>query len=264
MTKMPRISHKMDWVTTVRGTLHAQSWTPAQPQGVPVILLHDSLGCVGLWRDFPELLAQATGRQVIAYDRLGFGLSDAYPGLLPVTFVQDEPLGGFSAVVRHFGLTQFVVFGHSVGGGMAVCTAAAFSDACVGVITESAQSFVESVTLEGIRAARDQFAQAGQLARLQKYHGSKAEWVLRAWIDTWLSEAFRTWSLDAELPMVTCSILCLHGDHDEYGSLLHPQRIALRAAGYVKQSVLTGCGHVPHRERADEVLSELRAFLTPA
>lgn len=263
MTLPPLSSHTHS-VTTVRGTLHAQSWTPAHAQGVPVILLHDSLGCVALWRDFPERLAQATGRQVIAYDRLGFGRSDAHPGILPVTFVQDEAQGDLAAVVRYFGLTQFVVFGHSVGGGMALYTAAAFPDACVGVVTESAQAFVESVTIEGILVARDQFAQAGQMERLQKYHGSKAEWVLHAWIDTWLSEAFRRWSLDAQLPMVTCPVLCLHGDHDEYGSLQHPQRIALGAGGAVTLRILNGCGHVPHRERADVVLSELGAFLKTA
>ena len=258
------LSSHAHWVATARGRLYAQSWTPPQPQGVPLILLHDSLGCVALWRDFPERLAQATGRQVIAYDRLGFGRSDAHPGILPVTFVQDEPLVDLAAVVRHFGLTQFVVFGHSVGGGMAVYAAAAFPDACVGVVTESAQAFVESVTIDGIRAARDQFAQAGQMERLQKYHGSKAEWVLQAWIDTWLSEAFRPWSMDAQLPMVTCPVLCLHGDHDEYGSLQHPQRIARGVGGAVTLSILRGCGHVPHRERADVVLSELGTFLTPA
>lgn len=262
MMSTPLSSHA-HWVTTARGQLYAQSWTPAQPQGVPVILLHDSLGCVALWRDFPERLAQATGRQVIAYDRLGFGRSDAHPSILPVTFVQDEPQGDFAALVLHFGLTQFVVFGHSVGGGMAVCVAAAIPDACVGVVTESAQAFAESTTLAGIRAAEVQFAQAGQLERLQKYHGGKAEWVLRAWIDTWLSEAFHTWSLDAQLPQVTCPVLCLHGDHDEYGSLQHPQRIARGVAGPVTLRALAGCGHVPHREQAEVVMSEIRLFLMP-
>ena len=218
-------------------------------------------GCVALWRDFPAQLAQATGHRVIAYDRLGFGRSDAHPGSLRLGFVESEAQQGFAALRTYFGISDFIVFGHSVGGGMAVACAAAFASQCVGLITESAQAFVEARTLEGIRAADLQFAEPGQLQRLQRYHGNKAEWVLRAWVDNWLSEDFADWNLDAALAQVRCPLLSLHGDDDEFGSPAHPERLLALAGGPAAMQLLQGCGHVPHREQAEAVLKAVARFL---
>ncbi|HFL7938578.1 alpha/beta fold hydrolase [Pseudomonas putida] len=249
------------WVDTPQGKLFAQDWTPLQAQGAPIVLLHDSLGCVALWRDFPAQLAQATGHRVIAYDRLGFGRSDAHPGSLRLGFVEREAQQGFAALRTYFGISDFIVFGHSVGGGMAVACAAAFASQCVGLITESAQAFVEARTLEGIRAADLQFAEPGQLQRLQRYHGNKAEWVLRAWVDNWLSEDFADWNLDAALAQVRCPLLSLHGDDDEFGSPAHPERLVALSGGAAAMQLLQGCGHVPHREQAEAVLKAVARFL---
>ncbi|MEX5342586.1 alpha/beta fold hydrolase [Pseudomonas sp. I2] len=248
-------------IGTPQGRLFAQAWTPTQARGEPFVLLHDSLGCVALWRDFPAQLAQATGRRVVAYDRLGFGRSDAHPGHLRPGFVEAEAHEGFAAVRGHFGIDDFLVLGHSVGGGMAVGCAAAFAGQCRGLVSESAQAFVEPLTLDGIRAAQRQFAEPGQLQRLGKYHGDKAEWVLRAWVDTWLSEAFAGWSLDALLPRVHCPLLSLHGDQDEFGSPAHPRRITALAGGPSVMQLLPGCGHVPHREQPAAVLEAIGRFL---
>lgn len=252
---------RQHWVQTPQGKLYAEDWTPLATHGAPFILLHDSLGCVALWRDFPERLAQATGRRVIAYDRLGFGRSDAHPGQLTADFVQAEAHEGFAAVCAQLGVEDFVVFGHSVGGGMAVNCAAAYAAQCQGLITESAQAFVEALTLEGIRAADQQFRDPGQMQRLARYHGDKAHWVLRAWVDNWLSEAFAAWSLDAQLPNVRCPVLSLHGELDEFGSPAHPQRITDLVAGPSILRLLQGCGHVPHREQPAVVLEAIGQFL---
>ncbi|MGE8062802.1 alpha/beta fold hydrolase [Pseudomonas sp. NPDC089547] len=249
------------WIGTAQGKLFAQEWRPLRAEGAPIVLLHDSLGCVALWRDFPAQLAHATWHRVIAYDRLGFGRSDAHPGRLRLGFVEDEALQGFTALRAYFGITDFFVFGHSVGGGMAVACAAAFASQCRGVVIESAQAFVEARTLEGIRAADQQFAGPGQLQRLERYHGSKAEWVLRAWVDNWLAEAFAGWNLDAVLPHVRCPLLSLHGDNDEFGSAAHPERLVALAGGPATMRLLHGCGHVPHREQAEQVLAEVSQFL---
>ncbi|MFJ4452985.1 alpha/beta fold hydrolase [Pseudomonas sp. NPDC089392] len=258
---MSKLHSHEHWINTAQGKLFAQEWAPPQAQGAPIVLLHDSLGCVALWRDFPQQLAQTTGHRVIAYDRLGFGRSDAHPGVLRLGFVEDEAQQGFTALREYFGLGDFIIFGHSVGGGMAVACAAAFANQCVGLITESAQAFVEARTLEGIRAANLQFAEPGQLQRLQRYHGSKAEWVLRAWVDNWLAEDFAGWNLDIVLAQVRCPLLSLHGDNDEFGSPAHPERLQALAGGPGRVRLLQGCGHVPHREQAEQVLAEVLQFL---
>ncbi|GLO13413.1 hydrolase [Pseudomonas putida] len=258
---MSELHIREHWIDTTQGKLFAQEWVPLHVQGAPIVLLHDSLGCVALWRDFPAQLAQITGHRVIAYDRLGFGRSDAHPGRLRMGFVEEEARQGFTALREYFGIADFIVFGHSVGGGMAVACAAAFARQCVGLITESAQAFVEARTLEGIRAADLQFAERGQLQRLERYHASKAEWVLRAWVDNWLSEDFAEWNLDAVLAQVRCPLLSLHGDNDEFGSPAHPERLVALAGGPAAMQLLQGCGHVPHREQAEAVLTEVAQFL---
>jgi pimeloyl-ACP methyl ester carboxylesterase len=253
------------WIDAGRGRLFARTWTPAagDAAAAPILLFHDSLGSVELWRDFPAALADATGRRVAAYDRLGFGRSDPHPGTLAPTFVRDEATEGVAPVRAALGLDRVVAFGHSVGGGMAVAAAAAMGDACEALVTVSAQSFVEDRTAEGIRAARAAFRDPARVERLARYHGDKARWVLDAWVDTWLAPGFATWTLDAELRAVRCPALVLHGDGDEYGSVRHPERIAAGVRGPARVVILDGVGHAPHRERPARVLDEVARFLAP-
>lgn len=227
-----------------------------------MILLHDSLGCVELWRGFPALLAAATGRTIIAYDRLGFGRSDPHPDPIPLlSFVTDEATGDFAMIRAYFGLTDFVLLGHSVGGGMGVGVAATYPQDCRALITISAQMLVEPRTREGIRAAQRAFAEPGQFDRLRRYHGDKAEWVFRAWTDTWLSEGFTDWTLDAVLRQTRCPILGIHGAQDEYGSAIHPQRIAELAPGQVEIALRPEDAHFPHRSSEAAVVARVAAFL---
>lgn len=253
MTSMPTDD---TWITTAAGRLHARRWS-ADPTGsgerAPIILFHDSLGCVALWRDFPERLARATGRSVVAYDRLGYGQSDRHPGRLGPRFVQDEARGAFQALRSQLQIRDFIAFGHSIGGGMAVACAAAWPDECLGVVVESAQVFVEQRTLDGISQAKEHFDQPGQLERLEKYHGDKAVWALSAWVDTWFAPWFAIWNLDAELQRIRCPLLAIYGDNDEYGSLRHPERIGRVLTEPMTLQVMHGCGHFPHRERSNEV-----------
>ena len=242
------------------GRVFLRRWTPAVTQRAPLVLLHDSLGSVEQWRDFPLALAAATLREVIAYDRLGFGKSSARDALPSPDFIAEEGTVHFPALRDALGLERYALFGHSVGGAMAIAIAA--NDArCEAVVTESAQAFVEARTLEGIRAAKAQFADPAQFAKLARWHGDKARWVLQAWTAVWLASAFQSWSLDALLPRVACPVLAIHGDRDEFGSVAFPQRIAERAGGVSQAVVLEGCGHVPHRERRDEVLRLAADFL---
>lgn len=242
------------------GRLHARHW-PIGGERPPILLLHDSLGCVALWRGFPAQLAKATGRDVYAYDRLGFGASASHPARLGPDFVREEAKRGLAALILHCGLQRFVLFGHSVGGGMAVAAAAHYGERCEALITESAQAFVEERTLAGVRAAKDQFEQPGQLERLQRHHGDKAAWVLEAWTGSWLSPAFAGFELDAELAALRCPLLALHGEDDEYGSAAHPRRLVERAGAAARCELLPGCGHQPHREQPDWVLDRVAAFL---
>ena len=243
--------------------LFARSWTPdeATPAAAAFLLFHDSLGCVELWREFPARLAESTGRRVVAYDRLGFGRSDPHPGPIGADFVREEGRTAVPALCESLGLDALVLLGHSVGGAMAVATAARHPAICRAVITIASQAFVEDRTLTGIREAKAAFAEPGQVDRLVRYHGDKARWVLDAWTETWLTPAFADWTQDQDLGRLSCPLLALHGDRDEYGSLLHPGRIVARSAGTARAITLENCGHVPHREQPDRVIAEIDRFL---
>lgn len=249
------------WIHHPQGRLFAREWAAGDATLAPLVLQHDSLGCVAVWRDFPERLAAATGRRVIAYDRLGFGRSDARAGPMPRDFIADEGRTFVPAVLQHMGIDRFAALGHSVGGGMAIELAAQRPDACTALVTIAAQAFVEDRTLAGLRAARASFAAPGALDRLARHHGGKAPWVLAAWLDTWLDPAFADWSLDAALPQVHCPSLVLHGELDDYGSAAHPRRIAQGVSGPAEMQLLAGLGHVPQRERPDEVVRRVADFL---
>lgn len=247
------------------GRLFVRQWTPeAVSAGSPVVLLHDSLGSVDLWRDFPDKLAQSLSRPVIAYDRLGFGRSTARSGLPSADFIEEEAGIFFPAVRGALGISGFSLLGHSVGGAMALMIAASQSTHCDLVVTASAQALVEPRTRKGILAAQEQFRCPEQFGKLVKWHGDKAKWVLDAWIQTWLSPAFASWSLDPCLGKVRCPVLVIHGDSDEYGSSASPIRIAGGVQGPSQMAILERCGHVPHREHQDQVVRLVSSFMAKA
>ena len=258
------------WVEHPRGRIFARVWAPsgeAGPAGPesPIVLFHDSLGCVELWRDFPAALSAATGRRVIAYDRLGFGRSDPRDDTLaPRHFITDEAKTYFPVIAGQLGFRTFIAFGHSVGGGMAVNCAADFATDCEALITESAQAFPEDRTLQAIAVAKEQFKDEAQVNRLKRYHGDKATWVLDAWTASWLHPEFMEWSLSDALPRVTCPALVIHGVHDEYGTTRHPEMIGHLCGGPSRVEILADTYHVPHRERPEVILALVSGFLGPA
>jgi pimeloyl-ACP methyl ester carboxylesterase len=250
------------WIDHPQGRIFARIWTPsADNHQSPIVLFHDSVGCVELWRSFPAALSTGTQRRVMAYDRLGFGKSAARRDKLPIDFIADEARSYFPTIREQLGFRKFVAFGHSVGGGMAVNCAVKFATDCEALITESAQVFPEDRTLQSISNAREQFKHDKELERLKKYHGEKAKWVLDAWTESWLHPEFASWSLAGILPQVTCPVLAIHGIHDEYGSTRHPEMIGQLSRGPSRVEILPDTYHVPHRERPDLIVNLASEFL---
>ncbi|MBU4316201.1 MAG: alpha/beta hydrolase [Proteobacteria bacterium] len=258
---MNSITSEEHFLDVSGGTIYAKKWIPTDLQyNAPIVLLHDSLGSVDLWRDFPEKLAKYLSRVVFAYDRLGFGKSSARNDQPSKSFIWEEAGIYFPYIKEALSIDKYILFGHSVGGAMSIAIAAIHTD-CVAVITEAAQAFVEDLTVSGIKSARKAFQKSGQVKRLEKWHGDKAEWVLKAWTDVWLSQEFASWSLDPCISRVRCPILAIHGDEDEYGSIAFPEFISGKAGGESEMVILKNCGHVPHKEKTQEVMDHVTAFL---
>jgi pimeloyl-ACP methyl ester carboxylesterase len=249
------------YVAAPGGKMFVRMGKTGEQREAPIILLHDSLGCVELWGAFPAALAERTGRTVIAYDRLGFGRSDPRENLPSLNFIREEAEVYFPYIRSGLGISDFCLLGHSVGGGMAVAIAACFADECRAVITESAQAFVEERTIAGINTAKQSFENAGAMRKLEMLHGSKAGWVLKAWTDLWVSPEFAGWDLRQDLVKVECPLLAIHGDRDEYGSIAFPRMITELSGGEAKMMILEDCRHVPHREKPQVVLDVIAPFL---
>jgi pimeloyl-ACP methyl ester carboxylesterase len=260
-TQPPNVPATDSMVAVPGGEILVRCWPLPSNDTAPILLLHDSLGSVEQWRTFPELLARSTGRSVYAYDRLGFGHSTPRVGRPSDRFVLEEAEEVLPALCAALGIERWVLFGHSIGGGMALTMAARHPRRCEAVIAESAQAFIEERTLEGIRRARVQFADQGVFERLVRWHGERARWVLDAWTEVWSDPRFRDWSLDAVLSRVACPVLALHGTEDEFGSRAFPEHIVRMVGAGAQLALLEGCGHVPHRERVDDVLRLVERFL---
>ncbi len=250
------------WIATGKGRMLAREWRPhTVASAPPIILLHDSLGCIALWRDFPADLSARTGRRVIAHDRLGFGQSEVSSARLPLDFISTECGTSLPPLLGTLKVEGLVLFGHSVGGGMSTAGAADFGARCVCLISESAQIFHEERTFEGIRRALPSLAPgSARRERLKKYHGEKADWVLASWADTWLDPAFDL-DLTGHMRKIRCPVLALHGDMDEFGSTDQARYLCDRIAGPSTLWLMRECGHVPHRDRPAEVLDAVESFL---
>ena len=131
----------------------------------------------------------------------------------------------------------------------------------MGVITEGAHIFVEDITLQGIRDAMMAYHTTNLKERLEKYHGDKTEAVFRAWADTWLKPEYRSWNIEHLLPRITCPVLVIQGEGDEYGSIAQVDGIITKVAGKVRKLVIRDIGHTPHREASDVVMHEATVFI---
>lgn len=248
-------------IDVLGGQLFVRQWQIKNSVAAPIILLHDSLGSVEQWRTFPQALAQQTKRNVIAYDRLGFGQSTPQNTLAPANFISQEADLYLPALIQAFGLNTYVLFGHSVGGSMSLISASRSTSNCVAVITEAAQVFVEELTLQGVNDAKTAFANPAQFSKLERWHGERAQWVLDSWTGAWLSPAFRSWTLEPYLENIRCPVLAIHGEKDEFGSCSFPERIiqGISSNGHL---AMLPYGHVPHREDPQAVLNLVHEFLS--
>jgi pimeloyl-ACP methyl ester carboxylesterase len=229
--------------------------------GPPLLFLHEGLGCIALWKDFPAALCRSLDRQGIVYDRQGYGRSDPLERPRDPRYLHDEAYRVLPAVLDALDVARAILIGHSDGATIALLAAGAFPDRVAAIVCEAAHVFVEEITLAGIRAAGEAFAGGDLRRRLQRYHGEKTDATFAAWHDTWLSPAFRGWSIEAELPRVTCPALVLQGEDDEYGTPAQVAAIARGVSGPVDAALIPGCAHVPHHQARADVTARIERFL---
>jgi pimeloyl-ACP methyl ester carboxylesterase len=245
------------------GRLEAARIGPGPDQAPTLIFLHEGLGCVDLWRDVPARLAEITGCGALVYSRLGYGRSDACPLPRSVEFMHHEGLTVLSEVIRHAGIGDYVLVGHSDGGSIALIHAGGTpSSGLRGVITLAAHVFCEDRTRQAIESARERYLTGDLKTRLCLYHGKNTDCAFRGWSDVWLHPGFRTWTIESFLPAIRVPVLAIQGNNDPYGSPAQIDAIRRKAGDAVDTTMIADCGHAPHLEKTDVVFAAISTFLT--
>jgi pimeloyl-ACP methyl ester carboxylesterase len=229
--------------------------------GPYLVFLHEALGCVEMWKAFPERLCRLTGLPGLLYDRQGHGASDPLQGRRPLDYLNREAEEVLPDLLRQLHIERPVLIGHSDGGTIALLFAAAYPDWPCCAMVEAAHVFVDKLTRQGIRAAISNYHRTHLEERLAKYHAGKSADLFRAWSGIWLSDEFASWNMLRDLPSVRCPLLVVQGEADEYGTREQVDRITNDTSGPATPLLIPQCGHIPHLEAQDRVLEAAEGFL---
>jgi pimeloyl-ACP methyl ester carboxylesterase len=230
--------------------------------GVPgrpvLVFLHEGLGSVAMWRDFPARVAHACGCDAVVYSRFGYGRSAPLEGPRGVRYMHDEALVALPDVLHAVGVVRPVLVGHSDGGSIALIHAGA-GHAVAGLVLLAPHVFVEDVSIASIAAAGRAYEETDLRARLARYHDD-VDSAFRGWNDIWLHPDFRGWNIEAYLPRVACPVLAIQGEDDEYGTMEQVRRIE-RQAPDVDVLALADCRHSPHRDQPEAAIDAIVRFV---
>jgi len=230
------------------------------PGGAPtLVFLHEGLGSVSMWRDFPGKVAQATGCAALVYSRYGNGQSDALGEPRAVDYMHLEALETLPALLEELGVEEPVLVGHSDGGSIALIYAGT-RDKVRGAVVMAPHVFVEDLSVNSIAEAKVAFETTDLPQRLGRYHAD-VEKTFRGWNDIWLHPDFRRWNIEEYLPRIDCPLLAIQGFEDQYGTMAQLEAIARQVGGPVELLRLTDCRHSPHRDQPGVVLEAISRFV---
>ena len=233
---------------------------PAGKPGLPpLIFLHEGLGSVAMWRDFPLKVAAACGAETIVYSRRGYGRSSKLPAKRGVDYMHREARETLPALIQALGLNRPLLVGHSDGASIALIHAASGNEVA-GLVVMAPHIFVEDLTIVSIEAARDTYRASDLGQRLGRYHDD-ADHTFWGWNDIWLDPDFRAWNIEALLPAIRAPILAIQGEDDEYGTPAQVTGIRDRVRVPCTVALLPACKHSPHRDRPERSLELIRGFV---
>lgn len=227
-----------------------------------VVFLHDSLGSVELWRDFPEKLAAEKECNILVYDRLGYGQSFPMPTYERENNYMETEADVLNDLLEVLNIREAILFGHSDGGTIALITAAKYPEKITAVICEAGHIFVEDVTVKGVANALHAYKTTNLSDRLRKYHGNHVERMVKAWTEIWLSGRFRDWNIEYLLKDIYAPLFFIQGENDEYGTLEQVQKTLSGVSGSSEKLIILGVGHTPHKEVPEMVLKKSAEFIS--
>ena len=224
-----------------------------------LVFLHEGLGSVAMWRDFPTRLARATHCNAVVYSRYGYGKSEALAEARTARYMHDEALDALPEFLDQLAIDRPILIGHSDGGSIALIYAGAAVRPPTAVITMAAHVLVEDLSVVSIAAAKMAYQSADLRAKLARYHADvdSAFW---GWNRIWLAPEFRDWNIEEYLPRIACPVLAIQGEGDEYGTMEQMRRICAQVAD-VELLQLAGCRHAPHVDQPEAVIETVTRFV---
>jgi pimeloyl-ACP methyl ester carboxylesterase len=228
-----------------------------------LVFLHEGLGSVALWKDFPARVADATGCPVLVYSRAGYGRSS--PANLPraTDYMHVEALTVLPALLDRLKIADPILVGHSDGASIALLHAGSGKRPVRALVALAPHVFVEDMSIASIAEARRQYETTDLRERLARRHADP-DAAFRGWNDIWLAPAFRSWNIEACLPGVRCPLLMIQGRDDEYGSATQLDAIERQVGGRVARIELADCRHSPHRDQPEATLAAIADFVATA
>jgi pimeloyl-ACP methyl ester carboxylesterase len=247
---------------TAAGLRLETRWIGPRPEAAPtLVFLHEGLGSVSMWRDFPDKLAERTGCGALIYSRAGYGKSDPAPLPKPVRFMHDEA-EVLREVLTQAKIRDCILVGHSDGASIALIYAGSQPAAGLrGLILEAPHVFTEPHGLASIAKIGEVYRSSDLRDRLARHHGTNVDIAFRGWNDVWLHPEFRAWNIEEYLLQIMVPILILQGEDDEYGTWKQVEAIERQAGGSVEAVGLADCGHSPHREQPEQTLQAMSEFI---
>jgi pimeloyl-ACP methyl ester carboxylesterase len=226
-----------------------------------LVFLHEGLGSIAMWQDFPGRVAHATNCDAVVYSRYGYGNSDPLAEWRAVGYMHDEALLALPSFLDQLGIVRPILIGHSDGGSIALIHAGAGAGVrpVTAVVTLAAHVMVEAVSIASIAAAKSAYETTDLRAKLARYHAD-VDSVFQGWNRIWLAPEFRAWNIEEYLPRIACPVLAIQGEDDEYGTMEQMRRIGMQV-GAVELLELEDCGHSPHRDQRDAVLAAIARFV---
>jgi pimeloyl-ACP methyl ester carboxylesterase len=224
-----------------------------------IVMLHEGLGSVAMWKDFPERVAKATGCGVLVYSRYGHGKSERLAEKRSVDFMHHEAKVVLPEILSQNKIQNPILLGHSDGASIALIYAGTWPERVRGIILEAPHVFVEEFGLRSTVAIRKLYESGDLQEKLSRYH-DHADEMFRGWNDIWLDPQFRDWNIEEYLGTISCPTLVIQGENDEYGTLAHVEAIQRRVPG-AQALILPRCGHSPHRDQPELTLDAIRTFV---
>lgn len=233
---------------------------PSADEAPTLVFLHEGLGSLSLWRDFPAALCARTGCGGLVYSRWGHGASDPLNVPHSVKFMHDEALVVLPELVAAFGIRRPVLVGHSDGASIALIYSGSGTGETAGLILEAPHVFVEDLTVQSIARTRDRYDTSDLRARLGRHHAN-VDRLFAAWTDVWLSPEFRDWNIENYLPGIHSPTIVIQGLDDEYGTPLQVDAMTTALGNRCETLLLADCGHTPHVDRRAAVETAMAGFV---